>query len=140
MDKLVATTVNPGMTAPLGSVTTPEIEPVMAAHVVTVPRSAPKRKPSLINRAMAVRPFKMNATETILASWLRERNRWGAIVIVRSDGVNGRFPPRNGKASSNLSQLEDTQMEELLVSSIDQGSHFGRRRHLDEFRDGVRID
>jgi hypothetical protein len=39
VDTLVAVTLTPGTTAPLGSVTTPEIEPVMAAHAVSVPKS-----------------------------------------------------------------------------------------------------
>ena len=54
----VATTVTPGTTAPLGSVTTPEIEPVMAAEAVRVPRSTAvataAKDTNLTNRFMAL--------------------------------------------------------------------------------------
>jgi hypothetical protein len=46
VETLVATTVTPGTTAPLGSVTTPEIEPVMAALAVRVPRSTAAATPA----------------------------------------------------------------------------------------------
>ena len=45
VDTAVATTVTPGLTAPLGSVTTPEIEPVMAAHATRVPRNTTATTP-----------------------------------------------------------------------------------------------
>lgn len=48
----VATTVTPGTTAPLGSVTTPEIEPVIAAQAVMTPKKTHmlKIKTDLVNR------------------------------------------------------------------------------------------
>jgi hypothetical protein len=45
VDRLVATTVTPGTTAPVGSVTTPEMEPVMAAHAAIVPKIAAAATP-----------------------------------------------------------------------------------------------
>jgi hypothetical protein len=64
---LVAITFTPGTTAPAGSVTTPEIEPVMAAHAATVPKIATETSPikdtNLTKRFIWMTSQKRNTTE-----------------------------------------------------------------------------
>jgi hypothetical protein len=60
----VAITFTPGTTAPAGSVTTPEIEPVIAAHAATAPKIATEATPikdtNLTNRFMGMTSQKRN--------------------------------------------------------------------------------